>query len=301
MHYTLENPYFLLLLPLLLCLFYCKKRTKTTYLPRLDWIPKTSRLFNTQTLLKVAIFSLLVLTLASPISYDAITPSKKYGRDIVLALDTSGSMRETGFSQQHKGTSKFELLQTLVADFIQKRVSDNIGVVAFGSFAFSASPVTYDHQSLKELLSMLEVEIAGKNTAIGDAINQSLTTLSFSHAKEKIIILITDGISNAGTHSIQDAVAKAKAQHVKIFTIGLGKHKDFDAKLLTRISQESFGKSFEAKDAQSLKAIYEEIDSLIPSAIRSEQYLDKKALFTLPLFVAILLLFTLLARQKGLI
>ncbi len=301
MHYTFENPYFLLLLPLALCLIYCKKRGKATFLPRLEWIPKKSRLLNTQTLLKVAIYILLVLSLSSPIAYDAITPSQKHGRDIVLALDTSGSMRETGFSQTKKGVSKFELLQTLVADFIDKRVSDNIGVVAFGTFAFSASPVTYDHQSLKELLSMLEVEIAGKNTAIGDAINQSLTTLSFSHAKEKVIILITDGISNAGSVSIQDAVAKAKNQKVKIFTIGLGDEKEFDAKLLARIAEESFGKSFAAKDAKALKGVYDEIDSLIPSAIRSEQYLDKKALFMLPLLLATLLLFMLVARQKGIL
>jgi Ca-activated chloride channel family protein len=269
------------------------------YLPRLDWIPKKSRLFNTQTLLKLATFLLLVLALSSPIAYDAISPSQKHGRDIVLALDTSGSMRETGFSHDSKGTSKFALLQTLVADFIDKRVSDNIGVVAFGTFAFSPSPITYDHQSLKELLSMLEVEIAGKNTAIGDAINQSLTTLSFAQAKEKVIILITDGISNAGSVSIQDAVLKAKNQHVKIFTIGLGSEKEFDAQLLKRISAETFAKSFAAKDAQSLHAVYDEIDALIPSTIRSEQYLDKKALFPLPLLLAMLLLFGLLAREKG--
>ena len=301
MHYTFENPYFLLLLPLALCLLYCKKMGKSMYLPRLDWIPKKNRLFNIQTLLKLSIFFLLVFSLSSPIAYDTITPSQKHGRDIVLALDTSGSMRETGFSQTKKGVSKFELLQTLVADFIDKRASDNIGVVAFGTFAFSASPVTYDHQSLKALLAMLEVEIAGKNTAIGDAIDQSLTTLSFSKAKEKVIILITDGISNAGSVSIQDAVAKAKAQHIKIFTIGLGSKKEFDAKLLERIAQESFGKSFAAKDAKALQAVYDEIDSLMPSAIRSEQYLRKKVLFPLPLLLATLLLFWLLSRERGLL
>ena len=301
MHFTFEHPYFLLLLPFLLCLIYCKKADTTSFLPRLDWIPKKTRRLNYHTILKIAIFTLLTLSLASPITYDAITPSQKQGRDIVLALDTSGSMKESGFSHNDTELSKFALLQTLVADFIDKRVSDNIGIVAFGTFAFSASPVTYDHESLKTLLSMLEVEIAGKNTAIGDAISQSITTLSFAKAKEKIIILITDGINNAGSISIQDAVNEAKAKDIKVYTIGLGSKKEYDAALLERISQETFAKSFGASDAKELQAVYDEIDSLIPSAIRSEQYLNKRALFYPFLLLATLLLFLFIGQRKGIV
>ncbi len=299
MHMAFEHPYFLLLLPLVWCLIYCKKIHATSYLPKLEWIPKKHRMFNYQTLLNIAIFTLLSFALASPIGYDALAPSKKHGRAIVLALDTSGSMKESGFSQIDSDKSKFELLQELVSDFIDKRTSDNIGIVAFGTFAFSASPVTYDHANLKRLLKMLEVEIAGKNTAIGDAIDQSITTLAFSKAKEKIIVLITDGISNAGHISIQDAVLKAKEKQIKIYTIGLGSSKEYDATLLTRIAQESFGKSFGAKNAQELTDVYAEIDSLMPSAIRSEQYLNKKAYFYPLLLLAMLLLIAQITLKRG--
>jgi len=299
MHYSFEYPFFLLLLPLALCFLYCKKTTSSRYLPRLDWIPKKSRLLNLNSLLKIAIFSLSIFALSAPFIYDSITPSQKYGRDIVLALDTSGSMREMGFSKEDDRKSKFELLQTLAADFIDKRVSDNIGVVAFGSFAYSASPVTYDHQSLKELLAMLEVEIAGKNTAIGDAIAQSITALKFAEAKEKIIIMITDGINNAGSISIKEAVETAKKEQIKIYTIGLGK--EFDKVILETIAHESKGETFSAKNAQELSSVYTEIDRLNPSHIRSEQYIHKTVLFPFLLAFALLLFFGLLLREERLI
>jgi len=299
MHYTFENPYFLILLPLALCFIYCKKTIKKEYLPKLEWVPKKNRFINLQTVLKIAIFILSIIALSSPISYDAITPSKKHGRDIVLALDSSGSMRESGFGRVDEDMSKFELLQEIVSDFIDKRVSDNIGVVVFGTFAYSASPVTYDHDSLKELLSMLEVEIAGKNTAIGDAIAQSIMTLKFAEAKNRVIVLVTDGMNNSGSVSVKDAVEMAKKENVKIYTVGLGEEKDFDASLLQKIASNTKGKMFSAKNASELKDVYEEIDSLNPSDIRSEQYLNKKVLFIYPLFLAFLLSFWLLLRIEG--
>jgi len=299
MHYTFEYPYFLILLPFVLCFIYCKKTVVISYLPKLVWIPKKNRFMNLQTLLKIVIFTLILGALSSPIGYDAITPSKKHGRDIVLALDTSGSMRESGFSQTDADKSKFELSQEIMKAFIDTRLSDNIGVVAFGTFAFSASPVTYDHESLKELLGMLEVEIAGKNTAIGEAIAQSIVTLNFAEAENRIIILVTDGINNSGSISVKEAVARAKKEGIKIYTIGLGSAKAHDAKLLQQIASNTLGKYFSAANTQSLKEIYEEIDRLHPSKIRSEQYLNKKILFIYPLALAILLFFWLMARLEG--
>jgi Ca-activated chloride channel family protein len=299
MYYIFEQPYFLLFLPFVFCFIYCKKTTKKEYLPKLEWIPQKNRFINLQTVLKITIFALSIIALSSPISYDAVTPSKKYGRDIVLALDSSGSMRESGFSSTDEDKSKFELLQEIVSDFIDQRVNDNIGVVVFGTFAYSASPVTYDHESLKELLSMLEVEIAGKNTAIGEAIVQSIRTLKFAEAENRVIVLVTDGMNNSGSISVKQAVEMAQKEKVKIYTIGLGQKKDFDVQLLQKIASNTMGKSYAAKNAAKLKEVYEEIDSLNPSKIRSEQYLNKKILFVYPLFIALLLSFWLLLRIEG--
>ncbi|MCH9813236.1 MAG: VWA domain-containing protein [Epsilonproteobacteria bacterium] len=301
MFYTFEYPYFLLLLPLLFCFIFCKRVVIKCYLPKVEWIPKVSRFINIQTLLKVSIYSLVVFALASPIAYDAITPSKKYGRDIVLTLDTSGSMKESGFSDAESSKSKFEIVQEIVASFIDKRQNDNLGVVAFGTFAFTATPVTYDHQSLKTLLHMLEVEIAGKNTAIGEGIVQSIATLKHAEAKNQLIILLTDGIQNSGKVSIKEAVGVAKEKGIKIYTIGLGREKEFDLPLLQKIASQTDAKSFVAQNNDQLQAVYQEIDRLNPSVIRSEQYRNKSVLFIYPLGLATLLMFWFLARKEGLL
>jgi Ca-activated chloride channel family protein len=301
MNIAFAYPYFLLLLPLLLCFSYCKKSITTRYLPQLAWIPKKRAILPLNTLLQMAIFFFATLSLASPFLYDNITPDTKEGRAIVLALDTSGSMRESGFSQEEERKSKFELLQTLASDFIDKREGDNFGIVAFGTFAFTAAPVSYDHQALKTLLSMLEVEIAGKNTAIGDAIQESLHTLLITKAKERVIIMITDGINNSGSISIKEAVEEAKKHHVTIYTIGLGDKKAYDSVILREIASQTDGAFFPAKDATKLKEVYSKIDALTPSTIASEQYLHKKMLFSPLLAIAIVLFFWLLARKERLV
>jgi len=299
MHFILEYPLALLLLPLALCFIYCKKQNQPFYIPKLEWIKSRSKWSSNTSLLKILTFLLLIFALASPIVYSSIIPNSRSGRAIVLALDTSGSMRESGIDKS--GKSKFEIVLDLVSDFIDKRESDNIGVVAFGTFAFTASPITYDHAALKEILRFLEVEIAGKNTAIADALDQSLKTLSFSKAKQKIIILLTDGMNNAGSISINQAIDEAKSKGVKVYTIGLGKKGDFDEELLRHISQSTNAKTFKAKDKKELEDVYEELNRLIPSSIRSQNFLDKKELFIYPLLLATLLALFLYAKEEAIV
>ncbi len=297
MHFTFEYPWVLLLWLLIPCFYLCKRKVATQFLPKLEWIPKQKHLFQKQTLLRALIFALSVFALASPIRYSSIAPSDRKGINIVLALDTSGSMRESGFSNQDQEMTKFDLLKILADDFIQKRSGDNIGIVAFGTFAFSASPVSYDLEGVRALLDMLEVEIAGKNTAIGEAIAQSVHTLRYGNAKEKVIILVTDGKNNSGSISVKDAVLMAKKEKIKIFTIGLGTQKEYDKKLLDRIAQDSGAKSFGAQNAKDLQSVYAQINHLLPSVIRSKNYLHKIMLYPWVLFVALTLLFWYLYRR----
>ncbi len=297
MHFTFEYPWVLLLLLLLPCFYLCKRKVSTQFLPKLEWIPKQKRLFQKQTLLRALIFALSVFALASPIRYSSIAPSDRKGINIVLALDTSGSMRESGFSNQDQEMTKFDLLKILADNFIQKRSGDNIGIVAFGTFAFSASPISYDLEGVRALLDMLEVEIAGKNTAIGEAIAQSVHTLRYGNAKEKVIILVTDGKNNSGSISVKDAVLMAKKAKIKIFTIGLGTQKEYDKKLLDRIAQDSGAKSFGAQNAKDLQSVYAQINHLLPSAIRSKNYLHKIMLYPWVLFIALTILFLYLFKR----
>ena len=296
MHFTFDYPAALLLLTLVPCFYFCRKKRKSRFLPKLSWLPKRNRLLHKELWWRIVIFILGVTALAAPISFSAKAPSNRKGVAIVLALDTSGSMRESGFGKGDE--SKFMLLQRLVADFIDKRSGDNVGVVAFGTFAFTASPVSYDLEGVKSLLEMLEVEIAGKNTAIGDAIVQSLKTLEKSKAKQKVIILVTDGKNNSGQVSPKQAVAMAKKAGVKIYTIGLGTTKTYDAPLLERIARESGGKMFGATGEEDLQRVYVQIDKLLPAPLRSAHYLHKKVLFIYPLLLAVLLFFGYLYTRR---
>ena len=290
MHFTFGSGYLLLLLLLIPCFIWCKPFTAPYYFSKLSWLPSQSILFSWETWLKILIFSLMVFALAEPLVYDAQNVQHKKGRDLILALDASGSMAQSGYDTNNRMKNKYETNLELAKDFIQKRHNDNMGVVIFGTFAYTASPLTYDLSALEELLMMTNVGIAGESTAIGDALMQAIKTLSFGEAKNKVIILLTDGHHNAGTHSPKEAVEKAKALGIKIYTIGIGKSSDYDLALLNTIAKTSGASSYAATSAKALKKIYEEIDALEPSSIRSENFLNKKLLVTFPLAMAFILL-----------
>lgn len=302
MYFNLGSPLYLLLLLLLACFIWCREYGKIYYFPKLAWITRHSPLFSWDLWFKMLIFALMVFALSKPFVYDAGGNDHKKGRDLVLALDASGSMSQSGFNPKDRFQTKFETNIALASDFISKRFDDNMGVVIFGTFAYSASPLTYDLDSLTYLLKMVNVGIAGESTAIGEAIMQAIRTLSFGEAKNKAIILLTDGYHNAGETSPKAAVAKAKEEGIKIYTVGIGHKADYDVNLLETIAKETGGKSYAASSSEALEKVYDEINTLEPSAIRSENYLNQKLLFFIPLGIAfmVLLLWTLWQlRQKG--
>ena len=241
----------------------------------------------------------MVFALAKPFIYDASMNQHKKGRDLILALDASGSMAQSGFDKEDRFKTKYTTTLALSKDFIKERYDDNMGVVLFGTFAYTTSPLTYDLESLSYLLEMTNVGLAGQSTAIGDAIMQSLKTLTYGQAQNKAVILLTDGYHNAGNASPKDAVQKAKSLGIKIYTIGIGKRADFDVALLETIAQKTGGKSYAASNASQLSKVYEEINVLEPSPIRSENYLNQKLLISLPLgLVFIFLLLWVLWQIK---
>ena len=299
MHFIFGSPYFLLLLLLIPCFVWCKQYNRSYYFPKLDWIRKQSPLLSWEPWLKILIFSLMVFALAKPFVYDAAGNAHKKGRDLILAIDASGSMAQSGYNSKDRFKNKYESTIELAKAFTQKRLDDNMGVVVFGTFAYTASPLTYDLDALSYLLDMTNVGLAGESTAIGDAIMQSIRTLSFGEAENKAIILLTDGYHNAGQTSPKTAVAKAKEKGIKIYTIGIGKKSDYDVALLETMAKESGGKSYAADSAEALKKVFKEIDRLEPSQIRGENYLNQKLLIVFPLgFAALLLLAWMLYERR---
>lgn len=299
MHFTLAQPLWLLGLLFVPCFFLCKGAEDIFYLPRLDWAKPRRVAFDIDTWLKVAIFSLMVIALADPYLFSGASHAGKKGRDLVLTLDASGSMAQSGFDGEAPEKSKFELLTQIVSRFLHHRFDDNVGIVAFGSFAYPASPLSYDTDALGFVMRTLTPGIAGESTAIGDAIITALRVLRRGKAKSKVIVLVTDGFHNAGSVSPKRAVAMAKKSGVRIYTIGLGGVNTHDAALLERIAKESGGAYFAAADAAALEAVFRKLDDLEPSPVRSEAFIKKRLLYGYLLIAALLLYPLLLYRTRG--
>lgn len=301
MHFTFGSPYLLALLLLLPCFLWCKQYSRPYYFPKLAWVTRQSPLLSWEPWLKMSLFALMVFALAKPFVYDARADQHKKGRDLILAIDASGSMAQSGFDAKDRLKTKYNTTLDLSKDFITKRFDDNMGIVLFGTFAYTASPLTYDLESLSYLLEMTNVGLAGESTAIGDAIMQSIRTLSYGQAQNKAIILITDGYHNAGRSSPKAAVQKAKEAGIRIYTVGIGNKSDYDASLLEAIAKQSGAKSYAASSAEALAKIYEEINTLEPSAIRSENYLNQRVLMVYPLGLVfvLLLLWVLIMIRSG--
>jgi len=295
--FEFEYPYYFLLLLLIICIYKCPIKIKQIIFPHIHYFGISTHWIDREKLFYSLILTLLITALASPIGYDKKLSQQRKGRDLVFVLDASGSMGESGYSQEDTEEEKFTILKNMLSDFINKRYDDNVGVTIFGSFAFATIPLTYDMKAVAFLIDFIEVGIAGENTAIGDGIESALGLLENSHAKNRVIILVTDGYQNSGSTSIQQAVNDAKKDAVKIYTIGIGKKSDFDVKLLEHIAHDTDAKSFSALNAKELQSIYDTLDTLEPSKIKSQNYLNKQMLFTYPLAFAILLLLYLLSKR----
>nr|WP_275855981.1 VWA domain-containing protein [Sulfurimonas sp. MAG313] len=253
--------------------------------------------FWMQNLWKLLITLLLIFSLASPIVIDKTNPLNRQGIDIVLAIDASGSMRASGLSEVRE--TRFETVQRVVREFIAKRVNDNVGIVLFGDFAFIASPVTYEKNIVSLMVSYLQTGMAGDNTAIGEGIQQSIRALSFSKAKSKLIILLSDGEHNSGRISPKDAVKLAQKRDVKIYTIAIGN--DFSPALLEEIAHATGGKSYVAVNEEELKEVYAEINEMENSEIKSHQFLKKDYYYQYILIMTFFLLVAyVLRRFRGL-
>lgn len=245
-----------------------------------------------------------MVALASPIVVDKASPLNRNGKDIVLAIDGSGSMNSSGFDTEDEVSdgerlSRFELTKKIASEFIQKRTQDNVGVVLFGDFAFIASPITYEKEIVVQMLSYLSHGMAGQNTAIGEGVEMGVRSFKHSKAKSQVIILLTDGEHNSGRISPKDAVALAKKSGIKIYTIGIGNRGEADEALLKEIAQSSDGEFFHATSAKELKKVYEEIDALESSAIKSKEYLKFDLYYFIPLSLALALLLFLLYKERS--
>ena len=259
--------------------------------------------------LRMIAISLLVLSLARPQEGYKSTEILSVGVDIMLALDTSGSMQALDFIKDEKRDTRLAMVKDVVSQFIDNRPNDRMGMVVFGSEAYTQCPLTLDQGILKSFLSKLDIGMAGDSTAIGSAIGIAVKRLKDLESKSKVIILLTDGQNNAGSLPPLQAAQTAKAFGIKIHTIAVGTHGkapflvnsifgqryvyqqvDIDEDTLKKISDLTGGQYFRATDLESLKTIYKQIDEMEKSEVKVIDHSEYTELFHYFLIPGLLIL-----------
>jgi Ca-activated chloride channel family protein len=269
-----------------------------------------SRVGTWRWLLPVIAAALMVVGMARPRLAHGRTGVTASGIDIMLGLDVSGSMQALDFKIGGQRVNRIDVVKSVVSKFVDERPDDRIGIVAFAGAPYLISPLTLDHDWLQQNLERVSVASVDDGTAIGSAIATSVNRLRESPAKSKIIILLTDGMNNAGKISPMAAAEAAKAMGVKIYTIAVGVRGeapipvkdasgnthlvmakvDVDEKTLQAISALTGGEFYRATDTDSLKNIYEQINQLEKTTQVAQRYEHYQELFRWALFPAIALL-----------
>ncbi len=226
------------------------------------------------------------------------------GRDLLLAVDLSGSMETRDFYLHGKTVDRLTALKAVAGQFIQQRVGDRLGLILFGDQPYVQVPLTFDRRTVKQLLDESAIGLAGKKTAIGDAIGLAVKRLKVGDGNEQVLILLTDGANTAGQLTPLKAAELAATEGLKIYTIGIGAETmevegfffnrtvnpsaDLDEKSLSAIAQKTGGRYFRARDTDQLAKIYTELDRLEPVERDHDIYRPISELYPWPLGIALL-------------
>ena len=227
------------------------------------------------------------------------------GRDLMMAVDLSGSMEEQDFMINKQRVDRLTATKWVAGDFINRRVGDRLGLILFGTQAYLQTPLTFDRKTVLTLLNESAIGLAGDNTAIGDAIGLAVKRLKNQPANSRVLILMTDGANTAGEVSPLKAAELAAENQLKIYTIGIGademvvrsffgSHKvnpsrDLDEKTLIKIAQSTGGRYFRARNADELNNIYMLLDKLEPIEKDKQYFRPRSELYFWPLALALLI------------
>lgn len=249
-----------------------------------------------------------------PVWLGTPVPVQNNARNIMLALDVSGSMAEEDFDLKGLPVTRLDMLKALTKDFIVSRTGDNVGLVIFGSEAYVYAPLSPDIKTLLELNSEIGIGIAGQQTAIGEALALATQNSASVPAESRIVILMSDGYANAGSVNVDEGIKLAKNQWVKVYTVGIGSSAklvqdffgtvqvnpslDLDEETLKRIADETGGQYFRAKTTKDLTQIYDLINELEPIEQNKHFIQPRKELFYWPLLSG--MIFFLIAIRRRL-
>ena len=275
--------------------------------------------------LRLASLALLVLAMARPQATRRDGGQQSEGIDIMMVLDTSGSMRALDMEPElpvQERRTRLAVVKDVVREFVDARPADEVGLVVFGEQAFTQVPLTLDHDALHALLEQIDIGMAGESTAIGTALGIGGRRLQSAPARSRVVVLLTDGRNNSGTLAPEAATEIATTLGMRVYTIGVGgrgkapflvdslfgkrvvyEDVQIDEAALQQIAARTGGAYYRAEDAGALKRIYEAIDGLERSKLRLREAFTAEELFPslvtpalILLLVETLLLATLLRK-----
>jgi len=275
---------------------------------RASWIPFALEMIG---------WALLVVALARPQRVVTTAADDRFGIDMVIALDGSGSMAAEDFRPRNR----FAVAKDLISEFITRRENDRIGIVTFGSRAATRVPITFDHEIARRILEDARIGDNGDGTAIGQAIATGVNRLRASESRSRVLVLVTDGVNNSGSIDPVTAAALATRYGIRIYPIGVGSRgevpipvkvqnrftgeieeiyhvirADIDEPMLSAIAKETGGRYFRAVDQNALQSVLDTIDTLEKSRLTApkrrnidERYLTPLAAGFLSILLAVLL------------
>lgn len=227
------------------------------------------------------------------------------GRDLMMAVDLSGSMEVQDFFINKRAVDRLTAIKYVATDFINRRVGDRIGLILFGTQAYLQTPLTFDRKTVMTLLDESAIGLAGDNTAIGDAIGLAIKRLKNQPDNSRVLILLTDGANTAGEVAPLKAAELAAANHLKIYTIGIGADEmivrsffgsrkvnpstDLDENTMVKIAETTGGRYFRARSSDELNNIYMLLDKLEPVEKDKQFFRPRTDLFYWPLALALAL------------
>ena len=258
----------------------------------------------------ILIWLLVVLAASRPQWLGEPVQLPSTGRDLMLAVDISGSMEAQDMIVGSRQASRIEVVKAVVGDFVERREGDRLGLILFAAHAYIQAPLTFDRKVVGELLEEADIGIIEESaTAIGDAIGLSVIHLRNRPENSRVLVLLTDGVNNAGEVSPEQAGQLARTENIKIYTIGIGADQvtqrtffgartinpsaELDEEVLTGIAESTGGRYFRARDVTDLVDIYEELDLLETIEQDEQTYRPTRVLFHWPLGAALMISFLL--------
>ncbi len=282
-------------------------------------LPGVSRRGNAvplwQQLLLFLMWTLLVIALARPQHVGEQVQMPVSGRDLMLVVDISPSMDEQDMVLQGRSINRLQAVKRVLDDFISRRQGDRLGLILFGTEPYVQAPLTFDLETVRTLMREAGLGMAGRATAIGDAVGLATKRLRNRPQDQRVVVLLTDGANTAGEITPDKATEIAAAASIRLYTIGIGAEsmvqrgllgsrrvnpsRDLDENLLTRMAQQTGGEYFRARSLPELELIYESIDQLEPIELEGKFYRPVTELYVWPAGLAVLLWLALFLVRHG--